>query len=159
VWIVRLALRRPYTVATLCLMIAVFGALSLSRVRVDVLPSVDIPVAVVVWNYPGLIADEMEKRVIYITERALSTTIGDIERIDSQSIDSIGVVKVYFQPGTEIGAAIAQITSVCNTVLRVMPPGITPPAILQFNASNVPVAQLTVGGQGAGEQELFDGAR
>ncbi len=155
-WIVRLALRRPYTVATLCLMIAVFGALSLSRVRVDVLPSVDIPVAVVVWNYPGLIADEMEKRVIYITERALSTTIGDIERIDSQSIDSIGVVKVYFQPGTEIGAAIAQITSVCNTVLRVMPPGITPPAILQFNASNVPVAQLTVGGQGAGEQELFD---
>ena len=155
-WIVRLALRRPYTVATLCLIIAVFGALSLSRVRVDVLPSVDIPVAVVVWNYPGLIADEMEKRVIYITERALSTTIGDIERIDSQSIDSIGVVKVYFQPGTEIGAALAQITSVCNTILRVLPPGITAPAILQFNASNVPVAQLTVGGQGAGEQELFD---
>jgi len=156
VWIVRLALRRPYTVATLCLAIAVFGALSLSRIRVDVLPSVDIPVVVVVWNYPGLTPDEMEKRVVYLTERAFSTTVNDIERIDSQSISSIGVVKVYFQPGTEIAAAIAQISAVCNTVLRGMPPGITPPTILQFNASNVPVAQLTISGQGVGEQDLFD---
>jgi len=153
-WIVRLALRRPYTVATLCAAIALFGVLSLARIRVDILPSVDIPVVVIVWQYPGLTADEMEKRVIFLTERALSTTVNDIERIESQSVTSIGLVKVYFQPGTEISAAIAQVSALCQTILRVMPPGITAPAILQFNASNVPVAQLTV--SGAGEQELFD---
>ncbi len=139
-----------------CLAIALFGALSLARTRVDVLPSVDIPVVVVVWNYPGLVAEEVEKRVIYLTERALSTTISDIERLDSQSIDSIGLVKIYFHPETEIAAAIAQVTSICNAILRLMPPGITPPAILQFNASNVPVAQLTLSGKGVGEQDLFD---
>jgi multidrug efflux pump subunit AcrB len=155
-WIVRLALRRPYTVATLCLLVAVFGVLSLSRIRVDILPSVDIPVVVVVWNYPGLSAEEMEKRVIFLTERALSTTVNDIDHIDSQSISSIGIVKVYFQPGGDIASAIAQITGVCNTVLRLMPPGITPPIVIQFNASNVPVAQLTVAGEQAGEQQLFD---
>jgi multidrug efflux pump subunit AcrB len=156
VWIVRLALRRPYTVATLCLAIALFGALSISRMRVDVLPSVDIPVVVVVWNYPGLIAEEMEKRVIFITERALSTTVNDIERIESQSVPGTGIVKVYFQPEAQISAAIAQVSALCQTILRVLPPGITAPAILQFNASNVPVAQLTVSGPGAGEQDLFD---
>jgi multidrug efflux pump subunit AcrB len=156
VWIVRLALRRPYTVAVLCLSIAVFGGLSIWRARVDVLPSVDIPVVMVVWNYPGLLPDEMEKRVIYLTERAFSTTISDIERIESTSIAGIGLVRVYFQPQAEIGSAIAQVTAVCNTILRLMPPGITPPAILQFNASNVPVAQLTLASEGAGEQELFD---
>jgi multidrug efflux pump subunit AcrB len=156
VWIVRLALRRPYTVATLCFLIAIFGILSLSRIRVDILPSVDIPVVVVVWNYPGLSAEEMEKRVVFLTERAISTTVNDIEHMDSQSISSIGVVKVYFQPGSDIASAIAQITGVTNTTLRLMPPGITPPIVIQFNASNVPVAQLTVAGEQAGEQQLFD---
>ncbi len=155
-WIVRLALRRPYTVATLCIAIAIFGALSLARLRVDVLPSVDIPVVVIVWNYPGLIAEEMEKRVIYLTERALSTTVNDIERIESQSVDGTGLVKVYFQPETQIAGALAQVSALCQTILRAMPPGITPPAILQFNASNVPVAQLTVSGPGVGEQDLYD---
>jgi multidrug efflux pump subunit AcrB len=155
-WIVRLALRRPFTVATLCLLVTVFGLFALARIRVDILPSVDLPVVVVVWNYPGLSAQEMEKRVIFLTERALSTTVNDIDHIDSESISSVGIVKVYFQPGAEVGSAIAQITSVCNTTLRLMPPGITPPNILQFNASNVPVAQLTVSGEEAGEQQLFD---
>jgi len=156
VWIVRLALRRPYTVATLCLVIAVLGGLSLSRLKVDVLPAIDIPVVAVVWNYPGLIAEEMEKRVITLTERAFSTTVGDIERLESQSINGIGIVKVYFQQGTDIGGALAQISSVCNAILRGMPPGITAPAIVSFNASNVPVAQLTLSGNGASEQQLFD---
>src|SRR5438105_4351600 len=155
-WIVRLALRRPYTVATLCLVIAVLGGLSLSRLKTDVLPAIDIPVVVVVWSYPGLIAQEMEKRVITLTERAFSTTVGDIERLESQSINGIGVVKVYFHQGTNIGGAIAQISAVCNSVLRGMPPGMTAPAILSFNASNVPVAQLTLSGNGASEQQLFD---
>jgi multidrug efflux pump subunit AcrB len=156
VWIVRLALRRPYTVATLCLGITLFGLLSILRIRVDILPSVDIPVVAVVWSYPGLLAEDMEKRVVFITERAFSTTVNDIERIDSQSVNGIGIVRVYFQPGTDIAAAMAQITSVTNAIQRGLPPAITPPAIIQFNASNVPVAQLTVGGQGVGEQELFD---
>ena len=138
------------------MLIAIFGLLSLSRIRVDILPSVDIPVVVVVWNYPGLSAEEMEKRVVFLTERAISTTVNDIDHIDSQSISSIGIVKVYFQPGTDIAAAIAQITGVTNTTLRSMPPGITPPIVIQFNASNVPVAQLTVSGDQAGEQQLFD---
>jgi CzcA family heavy metal efflux pump len=156
-WIVRLALRRPYTVATLCLVIAVLGGLALSRLKTDVLPAIDIPVVVVVWAYPGLIPDEMEKRVITLTERAFSTTVSDIEKLESQSINGIGIVKVYFHPGTNIGPAIAQISAVCNTILRLMPPGITPPTILQFNASNVPVAQLTLSGEGgASEQQLFD---
>ncbi|BDG08500.1 efflux RND transporter permease subunit [Anaeromyxobacter paludicola] len=155
-WIVRLALRRPYTIAVLCLGIVLFGGLAIARSKVDVLPSVDIPVVVVVWAYPGLIPEEMEKRVIFLTERALSTTISDIERLDSQSISGIGVVKIYFHPDVEIGGAIAQVTSVCNTILRLMPPGMTPPNVLQFNASNVPVAQLTLSGEGLGEQELFD---
>ena len=155
-WIVRLALRRPYTVATLCLVIAVLGGLSLSRLKVDVLPAIDIPVVAVVWNYPGLIAEEMEKRVITLTERAFSTTVGDIERLESQSINGIGIVKVYFQQGTDIGGALAQISSVCNAILRGMPPGMTAPAIVSFNASNVPVAQLTLSGNGASEQQLFD---
>jgi multidrug efflux pump subunit AcrB len=153
---VRLALRRPYTIAVLCLGIALFGALSLWRSRVDILPSVDIPVVVVVWSYPGLVPEEMERRVIYITERALSTTISDIERIESQSISGIGLVKIYFQPNTEIASAVAQVGTVTNTILRIMPPGMTPPTILQFNASNVPVAQITLSGKGVGEQELFD---
>ena len=155
-WIVRLALRRPYTVATFCLVIAVLGGLSLSRLRTDVLPAIDIPVVVVVWSYPGLIAEEMEKRVITLTERAFSTTVGDIERLESQSINGIGIVKVYFHQGTDIGGALAQISAVCNSVLRGMPPGMTAPAILSFNASNVPVAQLTLSGNGASEQQLFD---
>jgi multidrug efflux pump subunit AcrB len=157
VWIVRLALRRPYTVATLCLVIAALGGLSLTKLRTDILPAIDIPVVVVVWSYPGLVAEEMEKRVITLTERAFSTSVGDIQKLESQSINGIGIVKVYFQQGTDIGGAIAQISAVSNTVLRGMPPGITAPVILQFNASNVPVAQLTLAGEGgASEQQLFD---
>jgi CzcA family heavy metal efflux pump len=156
-WIVKLALRRPYTVATLCLVIALMGGLSLFKLKTDVLPAIDIPVVIVVWSYPGLTPDEMEKRVITLTERAFSTTVADIEKLESQSINGVGIVKVYFQQGTNIGGAIAQISAVCNAVLRSMPPGITPPFILQFNASNVPVAQLTLSGeQGASEQQLFD---
>ncbi|HLK90791.1 MAG TPA: efflux RND transporter permease subunit [Polyangia bacterium] len=155
-WIVRLALRRPYTVLVSVLAIALFGALSIQRLKRDILPNIDIPVVNIIWNFPGLPADDVERRVVFITERALSTTVGDIERIESQSLLGIGLVRVYFQEGTDIGAAIAQINAVCNTILRVLPPGITPPNILQYNASNVQVAQLTVKSDTLSEQELFD---
>jgi multidrug efflux pump subunit AcrB len=155
-WIVRLALRRPYTVLVSVLAVVLFAALSLQRLERDVLPNIDIPVVSIIWNYPGLSADDMEKRVVFITERALSTTVNGIQHLESQSLSSIGLVRVYFVEGTDIGSAIAQINAVCNTILRVTPPGITPPTILQYNASNVQVAQLTIKSETLSEQELFD---
>ena len=155
-WIVRLALRRPYTVAVMCGLILVMGILSLTRMLVDIFPAIDIPVVAVVWNYPGLSAQDMERRVVLISERAFSTTVNGIERIESQSIPGIGILRVYFQPGTEIGAAIAQISAVSSTILRIAPPGMTPPSIIQFNASNVPVSQLTISSETLPEQQIFD---
>src|SRR6185503_9317097 len=155
-WIVRLALRRPYTVAVMCLLILVMGILSVTRMVVDIFPVIDIPVVAVVWNYPGLSAQDMERRVVLISERAFSTTVNGIERIESQSIPGIGLLKIYFQPGAEIGAAIAQIASVSSTVLRITPPGMQPPNVIQFNASNVPVAQLTGSSDSLPEQQIFD---
>jgi multidrug efflux pump subunit AcrB len=155
-WIVRLALRRPYTVAVMSLLILVMGILSLSRMIVDIFPVIDIPVVIVVWNYPGLPPEDMERRVVVIAERAYSTTVNGIQRIESQSIPGTGMLKVYFYPGTEIGAAISQISSVSSTLLRIVPPGMQPPVIVQFNASNVPVAQLTVSSETLPEEKLFD---
>ena len=155
-WIVRLALRRPYTVAVMCALILVMGLLSVTRMPVDIFPAIDIPVVAVVWNYPGLSAQEMERRVVLISERAYSTTVNGIERIESQSIPGIGMLKVYFQPGSDIGAAIAQISSVSSTILRIAPPGMQPPNVIQFNASNVPVAQLTGYSETLPEQQIFD---
>ncbi|HEY6009571.1 MAG TPA: efflux RND transporter permease subunit [Geobacteraceae bacterium] len=155
-WIVRLALRRPYTVAVMALLMLVLGALSVTRMIVDIFPVIDIPVVVVVWNYPGLAPEDMERRIVIIAERAYSTTVNGISRIESQSIPGTGVLKVYFHPGTEIGAAISQISSVSSTLLRIAPPGTQPPAIVQFNASNVPVAQLTLSSKNLPEQQIFD---
>src|SRR6185369_1821249 len=155
-WIVRLALRRPYTVAVMCVLILVMGILSLTRMVVDIFPASDIPVVAVVWNYPGLSAQDMERRVVLISERGFSTTVNGIERIESQSIPGIGMLKIYFQPGAEIGSAIAQISSVASTILRIAPPGMQPPSVIQFNASNVPVAQLTGFSESLPEQQIFD---
>ncbi len=155
-WIVRLALRRPYTVVVLCVVIVVMGALAFSAMTVDIFPAIDIPVVIAVWNYPGLSAEEMERRVVIISERGYSTTVNGIERIESQSIEGIGLVKVYFQPDVTIAGAVAQINAISNTILRIAPPGIQPPVIVQFNAANVPVAQVTMGGEGWSEQQLWD---
>jgi multidrug efflux pump subunit AcrB len=155
-WLVRLALRRPYTIAVSCLLIMLLGVLSLTRMTVDIFPVIDIPVVVVVWNYPGLSAQDMERRVVLISERGFSTTVNGISRIESQSIPGIGLLKVYFQPGTDIGGAIAQISAVSSTILRIAPPGITPPSVIQFNATNVPVAQLTISSKTLPEQQLYD---
>ncbi|WP_005035765.1 efflux RND transporter permease subunit [Holophaga foetida] len=155
-WIVRLALRRPYTVAVMCLLILLMGLLSIFRMQVDIFPSIDIPVVAVVWSYNGLSPEEMERRVVGISERTMSTTVNGIERIESQSIQGVGVLKIYFQPGTDIGAAIAQIASTCTSATKIMPPGITPPSIIQFNAGNVPVVQLTAKSDTLSEQQIYD---
>jgi multidrug efflux pump subunit AcrB len=155
-WIVRLALRRPYTVAVLSALIFIAGLLSVTRMRTDIFPSIDIPVVVVVWSYPGLSAEDMERRIVLISERAYSTVIDGITHIESQSIAGVGLLKLYFEPDADLGAAIAQITSVSLTASRIMPPGIQPPNVLRFNAGNVPVAQINVSSNTLGEQQLFD---
>jgi multidrug efflux pump subunit AcrB len=154
-WIVRLALRNPYSVAVMAAFFLIMGVLCASSMLTDIFPIIDIPVVSVIWAYPGLTAEEMESRVIIINERAFSTTVQGVSQMESQSLPGIGNLRVYFQPGTDIGSAVAQAAAVCETILRILPPGITPPNILPFNAANVPVAQLTLSGD-ASEQELFD---
>ena len=154
--LVRLSLRRPYTSAIAAMLVILLGALSVTRMIVDIFPVIDIPVVLVVWNYPGLSTEDMERRVVFISERAYSTTVNGISRIESQSIPGIGLLKVYFQPGTSIGGAIAQISSVNNSILRIAPPGMQPPAVIQFNASNVPVVQLTMSSKTLTEQQIYD---
>jgi multidrug efflux pump subunit AcrB len=153
---VRLSLRRPYTAAITALLIALLGILSVTRMIVDIFPVIDIPVVLVVWNYPGLSATDMERRVNLITERAMSTTVNGISRIESQAIPGVGLLKVYFQPGTDIGASIAQMNAVSSTVLHNTPPGMSPPSIIQFNAANVPVVQMTISSKTLSEQQLAD---
>jgi multidrug efflux pump subunit AcrB len=156
VWIVKLALRRPYTFVVAALLIAILGALAVVRMPTDLLPDIDIPVVSAIWQYKGLSADEMEKRITTPSERSLTTTVNDIEHIESQSLAGMGVIKVFFHPGTAVDAAVAQITAISQTVTRQMPPGITPPLIIRFNASSVPILQLGLGGRGLSEQALFD---
>ena len=155
-WIVRLALRRPLSVAVMALLMLVMGVLSFTLMNVDIFPAINLPVVMVVWSYPGLNAVDMERRLVIISERAYSTTVDGIEHIESQSIIGIGVLKVYFQPGTDIGAAIAQIDSVSETILRQAPQGTTAPNIISYNAANVPVAQLNIYSDTLSQQQLFD---
>ncbi|HEY2367395.1 MAG TPA: efflux RND transporter permease subunit, partial [Polyangiaceae bacterium] len=155
-WIVRLALRRPYTVAVLCFALLLFGALGIRGMRTDIFPVIDIPVVIVVWSYPGMSAEDMERRVVILSERAYSTTVDGISRIESQSQTGIGVLKIYFEPGADIGGAIAQITAVSQTASHSMPPGILLPSIVRYNASNVPVAQVLVSSPTLTEEQLSD---
>jgi multidrug efflux pump subunit AcrB len=155
-WIVRMALRRPLSVAVMAMLMLVFGVLSFALMNVDIFPAINLPVVMVVWSYPGLNAVDMERRLVIISERAYSTTVDGIEHIESQSIIGIGVLKVYFQPGTDIGAAIAQIDSVSETILRQAPLGTTAPNIISYNAANVPVAQLNIFSETLSQQQLFD---
>jgi multidrug efflux pump subunit AcrB len=155
-WIVRLALRRPYTFVAAAILIAVFGGIVIARMPTDVLPDINIPVVSAIWQYRGLSADEMEKRITTASERSFTTTVNDIEHIESQTLNGLGVIKVFFHPGTPVEAAVAQMTAISQTVTRQMPPGATPPMILRFNASSVPILQLGLGGQGLSEQALYD---
>ena len=155
-WIVRLALRRPYTIAVGVILLFLMGFLCLQTMLVDIFPTIDIPVVGVLWNYPGLSAIDMERRVVFLSERSYSTTVNGISKIESSAIPGVGLLRVYFEPGTNIGAAIAQISASSSTALRSMPPGMQPPLVLQFNASNVPVAQMTLFSETLPEEQLFD---
>jgi multidrug efflux pump subunit AcrB len=154
--IVRLALRRPYTAFVLAILILIFGPLAAITTPTDIFPDIKIPVIAVVWTYRGLPPDDMSGRVIYYYERQLSSSVNDIEHIESQSLPGIGIVKIFFQPGVDVRTATAQVTSLSQTVLKQMPPGITPPLILNYNASTVPILQLALSSASTSEQKLFD---
>ncbi len=158
-WIVKLALRNPYAMAVVAAVILLLGVISVQGMIVDIFPVINIPVVGVVWTYPGLPAEDMETRVVFPAERGYTTTVNGISRMESESIPGVGLIQIYFEPGADIGSAVAQITSSSLTSLRVMPPAITPPNIVQFNASNVPVAQLTLTSESLTEATLFDYAQ
>ena len=155
-WIVQVALRRPYTFIVLALLLLILGPLVIRRTPTDIFPSINIPVVSVVWSYTGLPAEEMGQRIVANFERALTTTVNDIEHIESQSLPGLGVVKVFFQPGANVDVALSQVTAISQTLLRQLPPGATPPLILSYNASSVPILQLALSSNKLPEQELFD---
>jgi len=155
-WIVRFALRRPYTVGVMAFLILMMGIMAIRSMMVDIFPVIDIPVVSVIWTYPGLSAAEMEKKVTYLSERGISSSVNGVERIESQSQPGIGILRIYFEKGTDIGAAIAQMSAVAGTSIHGMPPGIQLPVILQFNATNVPVAQITMSSKTLSEEKIFD---
>jgi multidrug efflux pump subunit AcrB len=155
-WIVRLALRRPYTFIVMALLIAILGVMSILTTPTDVFPYINIPVAGVIWSYSGMSPDDMAKRVLLISERAMTTTVNSIEHIESTSYNGVGLIRVYLQPGANIDLAISQIVAVNQTILRTLPPGIYPPLVVQYDASSVPILQLGLSSSTLTEQQLYD---
>jgi CzcA family heavy metal efflux pump len=155
-WIVRLALRRPYTFVVVALLLLILGPIVILNTPTDIFPNIIIPVVSIIWNYQGLNPDDMSNRIVFQTERALTTLVDNISHIESQSLNSVAVVKVFFQPGADITKAIAQVTAISQTQLRQLPPGTTPPLVITYSASSVPIIQLALSGQKLSEQQLFD---
>jgi CzcA family heavy metal efflux pump len=155
-WIVRIALKAPYTFTVLAILLLIGGALSTLQMPKDIFPAINIPVVGIIWTFNGMPAQELERRITTVSERALTTTVNNIEHIESNSFNGINVIKVYLQPGASVDAAIAETSAACQAILKSLPAGITPPNILSYNAANVPVLQLSVGGGKFSEQELYD---
>src|SRR6195952_1588441 len=155
-WLVRIALKRPYTFVVMSMLIVIVGVLTIVRMPKDIFPDIDIPVVSVIWNYAGLPPEDMEQRILTPFERNLTTTVNDIEHVESQTLTGISIVKIFLQPGASIEAATAQITAISQTAIRAMPPGTVPPLIIRYSASNVPVLQLALAGDTLSEGELFD---
>src|SRR5580698_654077 len=154
--IVVIALRKPYTFVVLGILILLFGGLAVLRTPTDIFPAIRIPVVAVVWTYNGLTPEDMSGRVVYYYERALTTTVDNIEHIESQSLFGRGIVKIFFQPGTDVAAAQAQVTAISQTVLKQLPAGITPPEVLSYSASSVPVLALQISAETLTGSQLFD---
>jgi len=155
-WIVRLALRRPYTFVVFALLILILGVFSIASMPTDIFPNIDIPVVTVVWQFQGLSADQIANRIVSNAERGMTTTVNDIDHIESQSLVGVGLIKIFFKPHVNIAQAVAQVTSISQVQLRSLPPGTVPPFIIQYNASSVPIMQLGLSGQGLNETQLND---
>src|SRR6476469_3441265 len=155
-WIVRLALRRPYTFVVAAMLVMIMGVVTIFRTPTDIFPNVDIPVIAVVFNYAGMAPDEMESRITTQFERFMVTTVNDIDHVESQSLNGVGVIKVFFQKTAKIEEAMASVTATAQTGLRQMPPGTQPPLIIRYSASSVPILQLSIHSETIPEQQLFD---
>src|SRR5579875_1504738 len=155
-WIVRLALRRPYTFVVISLLIFLLGIGSAIETPKDIFPYINIPVVTVVWSYTGHTPTEMEGRIVTPCERGLTTTVNDIEHLESESYQGVSVIRIYFQPTAKVDLAIAQVTALVQTILRVLPPGTFAPNIIKYDASSVPILQLALSGQGVSEADLYD---
>ena len=153
---VRVALKRPYTFVVMAILLVIMGPLATLRTPTDIFPDIKIPVIAVAWQYTGLPPDQMAGRISTLFQRALTTTVNDIEHIEATSYAGIGIVKIFFQPGVNVAIANAQVTAISQVVIKQMPAGITPPLILNYNASTVPILQLALSGKGMSEQNLFD---
>jgi len=157
-WIVRLALRRPYTFVVVAMLVLILGVFTIFTTPTDIFPDINIPVISVIFNYSGMSPDDMEKHIITGFERILTTTVNDVEHTESQSLYGIATVKIYFQPNAKIETAIAQVTAISQTAIRSMPPGTQPPLVIQYSASNVPILQLSFSSDTLPEQGMFDQA-
>src|SRR6202789_2644792 len=154
--IVRIALSRPYTFVVAALLIFLIGTLAALRMPVDIFPSINIPIIGVAWQYQGMSPDQMSGRIVTPFERALTTTVNDIEHIEASSYTTFGIVKIFFHPSVNIATANAQVTAISQTLLKQMPPGATPPLVVNYSASTVPIIQLGLSGKGLTEQNLAD---
>src|ERR1700741_1093686 len=155
-WIVRLALNRPYTFVVLALLLFLIAPVMLLRTPVDIFPEINIPVVSIIWTYTGLVPKEMETRITSIYERALTTTVGDVDHIESQSLNGVAVIKVYLQPQANVDGALAEVDPEAQARMKQVPPGITPPLVSRYSASTVPILQLGLSGKGLSEQQLND---
>src|SRR5271166_5409481 len=155
-WIVKLALRRPYTFIVAALLLLIVSPVVILRTPTDIFPNINIPVVSIVWQYTGLSPQKFEGNITWPFERSLTTTVNNIEHIESQTMNGIGVVKVFFQPNVEIATALAQVTAISQTMLKSLPPGATPPLVIAYNASSVPVLQLGLSSAKLSEQQLND---
>jgi len=155
-WIVELAIRRPYTFVVVSMLIALLGVLSITRMPVDIFPTINLPVVSVIWGYTDLPPEDMQDRIVTVSERAMTTVTSEIERIESTSLNGIGVIKLYLRQGTDVGKAVSLMSAVNQTILKFLPPGITPPLITAFSTSDVPVMQLGVSSEKLSEAELYD---
>src|SRR5580704_17853344 len=155
-WIVRLALRRPYTFVVAAMLVAILGVLTILRMSTDIFPEINIPVIAVAFNYSGMTPGDMEQRIVYQFERILPTTVAGIEHTESQSLNGISVIKIFFHPNVDIQESVAQVTAISQTALRQLPPGTQPPLIIRYSASDVPIIQLGMSSDRLPEQEVFD---
>src|ERR1700722_15122926 len=155
-WIVRLALRRPYTFVVASILLLLVTPFVLLRTPTDIFPAINIPVVSIIWQYTGLTAKDIEQRVVYTDERALTTTVNNIQHIESTFYDGVGVIKVFFQRGVSPEAGVAQITAECQTILKQLPPGATPPLVIEYNASTVPILQYGISSKTLPEQQIYD---
>jgi len=155
-WIVALALRRPYTFVVMALLIIILTPITILRTPVDIFPEINIPVVSVVWSFTGLAPNEMADRIVTNSERGLTITVNNIEHMESQSLNGIAVIKIFFRPSVNISVALTQVTAMCQTTLRGLPPGTTPPLIITYTASTTPIVQLGLSSKTLPEQQLFD---